>query len=137
VHVWNRAAASALEVDRPEEAVEMARRAIRCDQVCETSWQHLIRGLAATGARNEALRAYLDFRRILVAELGTEPGATSRALYLELLQDDGETAGEPASASEVEVLLHLLRTALESIPGVDLPRGDNSLGEIAALVGAA
>ncbi|HYO41385.1 MAG TPA: BTAD domain-containing putative transcriptional regulator [Nocardioidaceae bacterium] len=137
VQACNRAAASALELDLPEQAVEMARRAIRCDQVSETSWQQLIRALAATGARNEALRAYLDFRRILVAELGTEPGAASRDLYLELLQDDGDATGEPASASEVTVLLRLLRNALESIPGVDLPRGHSSLGEIAALVGAA
>ncbi len=137
VQACNRAAASALEVDQPQDAIEMARRAIRCDHVAEASWQQLIRGLAATGARNEALRAYLDFRRILVEELGTEPGPVSRALYLELLQDESETSGTPASTSEVKVLLRLLRNALESIPGVDLPRGDNSLGEIAALVGAA
>jgi DNA-binding SARP family transcriptional activator len=133
----NRAAETALDLGQPDAAVELARRAIRCDRVSETSWQLLIRGLAESGARNEALRAYLDFRRILVAELGSEPGPASRALYLELLQDDSGAPDQPASTSEVKVLLRLLRNALESIPGVDLPRGDNSIGEIAALVGAA
>ena len=132
-----RGAETALDLGQPDAAVELARRAIRCDPVNETSWQLLIRGLGAAGARNEALRAYLDFRRILVDELGSEPGPATRALYLELLQDDADSAATQATPSEVKVLLRLLRNALETIPGVDLPRSDNSLGEIAALVGAA
>jgi DNA-binding SARP family transcriptional activator len=137
VAACHRGAENALDLGKPDTAVELARRAIRYDEVCETSWQLLIRGLSATGARNEALRAYLDFRRLLIAELGSEPGAVTRDLYLGLLQDDWDTAGTQASTSEVTVLLRLLRNALESIPGVDMPRGHNSLGEIAALVGAA
>ena len=51
--------------------------AIGCDASAETSWRPLIRGLAATGARSEALCAYLELRSTLVEALGTEPSATS------------------------------------------------------------
>jgi DNA-binding SARP family transcriptional activator len=133
-----RAAENALQLDDPHVAVEMARRAIRCDTVSETSWQQLIRGLSASGARSEALRAYLDFRQLMVAELGSEPGPASRALYMELLNEESGTTDEGASTNEVKTLLKLLRNALESFPGVDLPRGDSNLAAIAVqLVGAA
>jgi DNA-binding SARP family transcriptional activator len=138
MHACGRAAESALEVGDPDTAVQMARRAIRCDSVSETSWQQLIRGLSASGARSEALRAYLEFRRIMVDELGSEPGPASRALYMQILKEESGTTGSGASTHEVKTLLKLLRNALESFPGVDLPRGDSNLAAIAVqLVGAA
>lgn len=138
VRACSTAAHTALATDRPQLAAEMARRAIRVDRVSETAWHLLVQALAATGARNDALRAYLDFREIVIDELGSEPGAAIRGLYLELLQEDSPAHQEPASTHEVKALLRLLRQALESIPGIELPRGDGGLGEIALqVVGAA
>jgi DNA-binding SARP family transcriptional activator len=105
-----------LETGRGELAVEMARRAIGVDAMSEASWQLLIRGLAATGARAEALRAYLELRTTLVEALGTEPSATSRGLYLELLAEDSAGSAPASSVHEVRTLLGLLRDALDGLP---------------------
>jgi DNA-binding SARP family transcriptional activator len=138
MHACSRAAENALEIGDAEAAVQMARRAIRCDSVSETSWQQLIRALSASGARSEALRAYMEFRRIMIDELGSEPGPASRALYMQILNEEKNATGPDASTHEVKTLLKLLRNALESFPGVDLPRGDSNLAAIAVqLVGAA
>ncbi|HLU71452.1 MAG TPA: BTAD domain-containing putative transcriptional regulator [Nonomuraea sp.] len=48
----------------------------------------LIRALAAEGRRAEALASYEDARRLLAAELGTDPGAELREIHLELLRDE-------------------------------------------------
>ena len=129
VQACNRAAGYALEVERPHVAVEMARRAIGVDAMSETSWQLLIRALSATGARSEALRAYLDLRRMLVETLGAEPGAASRALYLDLLAQDRAEAAPATSVHEVRTLLGLLREALEGFPDLDLSPRDRGLTE--------
>jgi DNA-binding SARP family transcriptional activator/tetratricopeptide (TPR) repeat protein len=47
----------------------------------------LMRVLYQCGRRAEALEAYQDARRILVDELGCEPGPELRALHREILQD--------------------------------------------------
>jgi DNA-binding SARP family transcriptional activator len=124
---FNRAAASALEAGNPQAAVAMARRAIGCDAMSESSWQLLIRGLSATGARSDALRAYLDLRRTLVDALGTEPSPASRALYLDLLAEDQQAAAPTSSVAEVRTLLVLLRDALDAAPDIDLSVNDRRL----------
>ena len=134
----NRAASAALTVSQPHVAVDLARRAVACDDMSETSWQLLIRSLSATGARSEALRAYLDLRRTLVDALGTEPSAASRSLYMDLLAEDDAESTPASSVHEVRTLLDLLRDALESFPEVDLSLNDRCLTERAErLVGAA
>ena len=125
----NRAAGYALQAERPHVGVEMARRAIGADEMSETSWQLLIRALSATGARSEALRAYLDLRRMLVESLGAEPSAASRALYLDLLAQDRAEAAPATSVHEVRTLLGLLRDALEGFPDLDLSPRDRGLTE--------
>ena len=133
----NRASELALGVGQADAALRLARCAIAADAVAETAWQHLMRALSALGSHSEALRAYLDLRSITVSELGAEPGPESRALYLRLLDETGTTGGQ-ASTHEVRTLLQLLRHALEGFPGLDLPRADSGLAEVAArVVGAA
>jgi SARP family transcriptional regulator, regulator of embCAB operon len=134
----NRAAGYALAAGDPHTAVGLARRAIGCDEMAESSWQLLIRALSATGARSEALRAYLDLRRTLVDALGAEPGPASRALYLDLLAQDRAAATPATSVHEVRTLLGLLRDALGALPDLDLSPRDRRLTEKAAhLVSAA
>jgi DNA-binding SARP family transcriptional activator len=127
LHAANRAAAHALELGRGQVAVELARRAIGVDAIAETSWQLLIRGLSATGARSEALRAYLDLRTTLVEALGTEPCAASRELYLELLAEDRVESAPASSVHEVRTLLSLLREALDGCPDIDLSVNDRRI----------
>jgi SARP family transcriptional regulator, regulator of embCAB operon len=130
LRVCNRAAAQALNESQPQVAVDMARRAIGCDAIAETSWQLLIRGLAATGARSEALCAYLQLRSTLVDALGTEPNATSQELYADLLAEDNlESAVSATRVREVRSLLSLLRNALETCPSFDLSQHDRRLTE--------
>jgi DNA-binding SARP family transcriptional activator len=138
VQACNRAAEQALSVDRAELAVELARRAIGVDGMSESSWQLLIRGLAAGGARSEALRAYLDLRTTLVDALGTEPSAASRSLYLSLLDEDRAESTPAAGVHEVRTLLNLLRDALDGLPDIDLSRNDpHATTHAQRLVGAA
>jgi DNA-binding SARP family transcriptional activator len=129
VRACNRAASRALEVSRPHQAVEVARRAIGYDPMSETSWQFLIRGLTATGARSEALRAYLDLRQTLVQGLDTEPSPTSQALYASLLAEDAYEPVRSTRVQEVRTLLALLRDALDTCPNVDLSARDRHLTE--------
>jgi DNA-binding SARP family transcriptional activator len=123
----NRAAEHALTVGDPHTAITLARRGIETDSISETAWQLLIRGLSATGARSEALRAYLDLRATLIDALGTEPSPTSRALYLDLLAEDRTTTTPTTSINEVKTLLALLRDALDGMPHIDLSINDRKL----------
>src|SRR4051794_11233211 len=123
----NRAADHALHAGDPHTAITLARAAIETDQISETAWQLLIRGLSAIGARSEALRAYLDLRATLIEALGTEPSTTSRALYLDLLAEDRDQTTPATSINEVKTLLALLRDALDDLPHLDLSVNDRKL----------
>ncbi|MGO1057274.1 BTAD domain-containing putative transcriptional regulator [Crossiella sp. CA198] len=61
----------------------------------EPLWERLIRVLAQTGRRAEALAEYAACRRLFAAELGVEPGPALRELHLELLADKDEPAPVP------------------------------------------
>ena len=138
VAACNRAAGWALAIGRAQAAVELARRAIGCDEMSESSWQLLIRGLSAAGTRSEALRAYLDLRHTLVEALGAEPSPVSRDLYLDLLAEERAESTPVASVNEVKTLLGLLRDALDGVPDLDLSPRDRRLTEKAErLVGVA
>jgi DNA-binding SARP family transcriptional activator len=90
-----------------------------------------------SGARNDALRAYAELRKVTINELGSEPGPASQVLYREILEADGEGAEAPATATEVRTLLRLLRGALDSYPGLELGHEDNRLVERATRLVAA
>jgi DNA-binding SARP family transcriptional activator len=132
VTACTRAAGWALQVGDVDLALTMGRRAVQMDPIAEAAWRYMMQALQASGRRGEALRAYAELREAMTSELGMEPGAESRALYLELLQD--ETAAAPGTGNEhmeVSTLLGLLRQALEAIPGIDVPPVDDPLAEIA------
>ncbi len=50
----------------------------------------LMLALASTGRRAQALRAYQQARRVLVDELGVEPGSELRAIHRQILAGDAE-----------------------------------------------
>ncbi|MEV0247204.1 BTAD domain-containing putative transcriptional regulator [Nocardia sp. NPDC050712] len=80
IAVLNGAAAGAIETLRMLTAEHPLRERLRAV---------LMRALADSGRRSEALAVYRDTRRLLVEELGVEPGAELRALHERTL------AGEP------------------------------------------
>ena len=97
-----------------------------------------MRAQLATGARNDALRAYAELRKMTITELGSEPGPASQALYRQILEADRDQAQTPATAHEVRTLLRLLRGALDSYPGLELATEDHGLlARATQLVGAA
>ena len=71
----------------------------------ESLWERLVRVLARSGRRAEALARYAGLRALLAEELGVEPGADLRRLHAELLAADAvsvpELAPEPAPRADV------------------------------------
>ena len=134
------AATHALALGELGVAVRMARTAIANDALAEEAWRLLMQALRASGRRSEALRAYFELRDTLIDELGADPAPESQELYLEILRDgDSAVAGVRVDGrDEVRTLMRLLRQAVASIPGLEEPRSDRALAEVAAsLVGAA
>jgi DNA-binding SARP family transcriptional activator len=130
-----RGARNALLVHDYEAAERLSRQAIGFDSLAEDAWQHLMRALSASGRGGQAIRAYVDLRAAMVTELGMEPGPVSRALYMEILcGNDSRSSGSSEASHDVTDLnrrLQLLRRALESITGVQLPTLEGPLAELA------
>jgi DNA-binding SARP family transcriptional activator len=70
-------------------ATQAARRLVEIDHLDESAHRDLIVAYARSGRRAHALRQYLECRRMLVDELGVEPGQETSALQRRVL------AGEP------------------------------------------
>jgi DNA-binding SARP family transcriptional activator len=66
-------------------AVNAGAALMRRDQLDETGYQLLMRGLFAQGNRAEALRVYARCRRLLAAELGVDPSSETERIYLWIL----------------------------------------------------
>ena len=78
-----------LQLGRAEQVVPQARDLAAAYPLRERFHAQLIAALAASGRRAEALAAYQQARRVLVDELGIEPGSELRTLHEAIL------AGEP------------------------------------------
>lgn len=131
------AAADAHATGDTADAIRFARRAVEMDSLAEQAWQHLIRALADQGRLGEALKAYAELREVMLEELGAEPSVASRGLYVEILQGTRGTRDARGDRAELSTLVRLLRQALEAMPGVKLPAGDEGLSQIAVRVLAA
>jgi DNA-binding SARP family transcriptional activator len=75
----------------------------------------LMRALARSGQRAQALQAYQQARRILVDELGIEPGAELRALQQRILDGDSDSANDGVPAVSVAPP-SLATTAVHQLP---------------------
>ena len=128
------AAQHALALNDTTAAVRLARFAVARDQLAEDAWRMLMKALAAGGCRSEALRAYFDLRDVLATELGADPDAATQELYLSLLREDASHPSSPPvdGRAEVRMLLSLLREAVAAIPGLQVPRNDRDMVELAA-----
>ncbi|GAA2805235.1 BTAD domain-containing putative transcriptional regulator [Crossiella cryophila] len=80
---------------RHSEAIGQLRAMTTEDPLKEPTWLRLLDALDAGGRRAEALLAYQDARRVIVDELGIEPGTALRAAHQRLLAAD-----EPSTPSK-------------------------------------
>lgn len=91
-----------LRLGRHEQVLEQVRGLTARYPLRERFHAQLMLALVRTGRRAEALSAYQDARRVLVEELGIEPGPELRALQQQTLAGHEPTAGahpEPATRS--------------------------------------
>ncbi|MGW5050741.1 AfsR/SARP family transcriptional regulator [Actinokineospora sp. NPDC004072] len=83
-------ARSLLELGRAEEAAARLQRVVACQPLREDSRALLMRALHEAGRQADALEVYRTGRRLLLDELGIEPGERLRALHAAIL--DGSVA---------------------------------------------
>ena len=80
----------------------------------EALHESLMLALARSGRQAEALAAYQDARKVLVSELGIEPGASLRQLHQQILSGDVEVVAAPAGVARTS-------SARASAPGDKAP----------------
>ncbi|WP_113699443.1 AfsR/SARP family transcriptional regulator [Nonomuraea lactucae] len=79
---------------RHADTIAEVRSLIVAHPLHEGLWRQLLLALHATGRQAEALEAYAELRRQLIAELGTEPGPELRRAHQALLLGDTPTTGQ-------------------------------------------
>jgi DNA-binding SARP family transcriptional activator len=73
-------------------AIDLYRRGIEADNLAESLYRGLMRSLAATGDRAEAINAYRRCRELLSIVLGVAPAADTERLYREIAVAPGKTS---------------------------------------------
>ena len=74
-----------------DHALGYAHRMVLLDELGEASNLHLIRLLALSGRRGEALAHYASFHHALAVQLGAEPGVDTTTLYHHLRNEEAGT----------------------------------------------
>ncbi len=110
-------AAAYLRVDRPADAVALARRVLEEDPYLEAAWLAVVSGLHALGRRAEATTSFLEAHRRL-ADIGLDPGEELRRAHLAALDPaalfrtsygptdrTGDLVGRQADMARLERLL--------------------------------
>lgn len=80
----------ALELDRFQEAHDLAADLVRADPMGERGHRVLMRSLGELGEMGRALRAFESYRRYLADELGVDPSSQTRDLHGWLLRLSSE-----------------------------------------------
>lgn len=115
------AALRALAAGDHEDAITSARRVLAMDPYAEEAARCLVEALWRAGRRGEALREYDRLRTTLVEELGIEPSAPTRALYLQVLQDEEVAPARPVVAApsagdlDQEFVMELVKVLLDAV----------------------
>ncbi|MGQ0626195.1 MAG: BTAD domain-containing putative transcriptional regulator [Sporichthyaceae bacterium] len=91
-------AAAELALGRAPQAVGRLQAHVAAHPFRERAWGQLMVGLYQAGRQGDALRAFRDARRILVEELGVEPGPALRAIQEQVLGQRVD-AGPPATGA--------------------------------------
>jgi DNA-binding SARP family transcriptional activator/predicted ATPase len=83
-----------------ERAIQTAVRLLGLDPLQEAAHRAMMRLYARQGRRGSALKQYQVCVAALRRELGTEPEAETKALYMDLLRSPGETPKAVSSAAD-------------------------------------
>lgn len=94
-----------LNLGRHRELIPQLRALIGEHPLVEAFHGQLIRALSAAGRQAEALAAFQELRRVLVDELGTEPGPALQTLHRRILTGDSMPEPGPAMAALVPAQL--------------------------------
>ncbi|WP_163506306.1 AfsR/SARP family transcriptional regulator [Fodinicola acaciae] len=88
---------------RPAQAVADLRTLVGQHPLREQLWFELVRALHGAGRRAEALQAYADARRVLVDELGIDPGPALRSLQQVVLADTDTGPAAPVDLGTARI----------------------------------
>ena len=88
------AAAAALHLGRPRDALDHAWTAVRLDRSSERAHRAMMQAYAEVGEIGNALRTFESYRAHLAEELGADPSPQTRELHLSLLRGQAQT-GSP------------------------------------------
>lgn len=86
------------------DAIDLAERTLLVEPCSERGFRALMRGQRGLGETPLALKTYDRCRHDLAAELGADPSAETRELYLELLADTPVTMRPPAFTGRLHEL---------------------------------
>jgi len=81
------------------EAENYARRQLEMDRLREIAYRQLMKALARTGQRSQALVLFDSCRKLLKAELGIDPSAETVMVYEEIRSGEFDDFGEDDEAS--------------------------------------
>lgn len=115
------------------DALDLAEELLRIDPVSERAFRAIMRASHGVGEISRALQAYEQCRRRLAEEIGADPSAETKALHLELL--DQQPAEQPAPPfrgrdHELEWLRRVARAVAEDgVPAVVGVLGDAGSGK--------
>jgi DNA-binding SARP family transcriptional activator len=109
-----RAAESALEAGQPSRALRLAGAVLDRRRLSERACRTVMEAHRMLGARAQSLEVYADLRSMMIDELGVEPCERTRALYLTILDDVGQSRPRERDRAEVSALVRLLRETFES-----------------------
>lgn len=112
--VLTRAADAAVQLNESARAVRLARVAVDANRLSEPACRALMSACRSGGSRPEAIMAYSELRAVLGDELGIEPSAETRSLYLDLLEAESRPTPAGQDRLEMRTLAQLLHQALES-----------------------
>jgi DNA-binding SARP family transcriptional activator len=126
-----------LELDRHREAVGDVEALARANPLRERLRGQLMLALYRSGRQADALKAYHDGRRLLVDELGIEPGRALQQLYAQILRQERilETAAAPVeetSDDSEEVWKAILAGRLVPVLGMGVTLNGGSEGHLPA-----
>jgi TolB-like protein len=105
-----------LVAGRAEEALKAAYRAITINSLREDAHRLIVRALAATGRKAEAIKHYDDLVTLLKRELDTEPDAATKALAAELRSTKGGAAPSAPRAAETPAIALPDRPSIAVLP---------------------